>query len=96
MTRPREPQAFLLWARMQPRPALEAEVDRRQLESGAHGKRQAMWNRVAAEWFRAADESEQAAARAQAKTAHDAELSEWERRILAEPTSPEDAIQYVQ
>lgn len=80
---------------MQPRPALELEVDRRQQQSGAPRNRQATWNKVAAEWFRASSEEEQAAARAQAKTAHAGELLHWQQRVSAEPGGPDDAVQYV-
>lgn len=93
MSAPREPQAFLVWARMESRPALEAEVDRRLLQNGA--PRRAIWNQVAAEWFRAASENEQAAARAEAKTIHADELLDWEQRVSGGLGSPDDAVQCV-
>lgn len=94
MTRPREPQAFLVWARMQPRPALEVEVDRRWKGDGISRKRQAIWNKVAAEWYRSASQSEQVAARERAKASHADELLEWEQRTSTVPAGPDEAVQY--
>ncbi|VDB91543.1 unnamed protein product [Peniophora sp. CBMAI 1063] len=101
MSKPSLRQLYMVWAKMQPRPELEAEVDRRHAaaveEKGEDAmSRGAMWNVVAAEWYNACSEEEKVATRQEAQKFLEEEQKKWEDQSASTPSTPEEAHEFLE
>ncbi|VDC01276.1 unnamed protein product [Peniophora sp. CBMAI 1063] len=102
-TKPRRKQDYKVWATLKPRPSLEAAVDIRHAArvrdtalTAVAPPRVSTWNAVASERFKEASPKEKKMARKIARRAHKKALQAWEAGASALPTSPEEAVQFME
>ncbi|VDC07793.1 unnamed protein product [Peniophora sp. CBMAI 1063] len=101
MSKPSLRQLYMVWAKMQPRPELELEVDRRhaaaiEVKGEDAPSRGAMWNVVAAEWYSACSEEEKTATRQEAQKFLEEEHKKWEDQSASTPSTPEEALEFME
>ncbi|VDB94395.1 unnamed protein product [Peniophora sp. CBMAI 1063] len=102
-TKPRQKQAYKIWAQSVARPDLEVEVDarhadrlREQEPGSAPLPRISTWNIVASERFKAASHVEQDHARREARQTHKQAVERWEQSASALPRSPQEAVKFME